>query len=66
MNLTCIRHPRYAGVAAPILSCKACCVIFLASLRVHHSRSPLPSVSHSQNGTKSTETTLVAGVSNGV
>ena len=33
MNLVCIRHPEYDGVASPVLSCKVCCSILLAEVR---------------------------------
>ncbi len=31
-NVVCIRHPQYDGKVSPILSCVACCKIFLESI----------------------------------
>ncbi len=33
MNLVCISHPRYRGVETPLLSCKTCCSIHVASIK---------------------------------
>jgi hypothetical protein len=33
MKLVCIKHPTYDGESSPILSCKACCSIFIASIK---------------------------------
>jgi hypothetical protein len=32
-RLVCLRHPKYLGTDAPILSCKACCAIFVDAIR---------------------------------
>jgi hypothetical protein len=33
MNLICFSHPSYQGTSSPVLSCKTCCSIFLATLK---------------------------------
>ena len=32
-NLVCLQHPHYDGVAAPELSCKTCCSIFISKIK---------------------------------
>jgi len=34
MNMICFTHSEYNGSENPILSCKACCQIFLAAVKV--------------------------------
>lgn len=33
MEVVCIRHPKYKGQGAPVLSCKACCGLYVAEIR---------------------------------
>ena len=32
-NLRCIKHRDYRGEKAPVLSCKACCSIYIAAIK---------------------------------
>ena len=36
-KLVCFKHPQYDGVAAPTLSCKTCCSIFVEKVKDHSS-----------------------------
>jgi len=38
MNLICFTHSDYTGSENPVLSCKTCCQIFLAALKVHQAK----------------------------
>lgn len=43
MGLVCFNHPTYKGKVPPILSCRACCQIFLGEIkRKHKSGEPIP------------------------
>ncbi len=43
MGLLCFSHPTYRGKVPPILSCRACCQIFLSEIkRKHRSGEPIP------------------------
>lgn len=32
-KLVCFKHPEYVGNESPVLSCKACCSIFIAEIK---------------------------------
>ncbi len=36
-KLVCFKHPRYVGHESPVLSCKACCSIFIAEIKLQNS-----------------------------
>ena len=35
-NLVCFKHPEYRGDASPVLSCKACCGIFISEIKAQN------------------------------
>jgi hypothetical protein len=48
MKVICFRHPDYVGSAAPVLSCKTCCSLFLAELKRQHAEKGAAPVNPSQ------------------
>jgi hypothetical protein len=37
-TLICFSHPTYKGKGSPLLSCKTCCGLFLAELRLKNAQ----------------------------
>jgi hypothetical protein len=37
-NVRCFKHPQYVGEGTPVLSCKACCGIFISLIKAQNAQ----------------------------